>query len=730
MSGFTDRFGGEAIQPSDVGYRAVNLVADSATYWPEYATNNNVLASIMEVTASVGPFKMELPDATLASPGHQLFFKNVGVNNFLVTNSDGITLYTVSPGQIIFFYLQDASTAAGSWSVNMLGVGTGTLDLLTAAGPGLTVALSSLAVSPATSSISSSRTMAATDRAVSYLWTGGTGTLTLPLSASLQPFYFEIRNQGTGALTLATTGGELVDGSSTIVLQPSESCFVHSGAAAWFTVGRGRNSQFNFTQLQQTVTGGTLTETLTQAANVVQTFTGVLTSNQDVVFPPIVQVYYVANSTSGLFNLRFKTAVSGLTVSIPTGQTAVLFCDGTNVVNASTTTAGANAVLLGSGSAGSPSLGVGATNTGIFSNATNVLSISVNSTKVADFHSGGLSVSAGANGAISINSPSGVASLIIQRTAGNYGQIVWYTGASTRWVMGANATSETGANAGSDFALIRYTDAGAAIDAPVFVSRATGQVTIQNNLIVGTTFNCGGSAGIGGVLSVAGDIATSNGAITAQTSNSTGALIVKDFGTQGANIKLSGPSGNKYIRALNNKLEYVNNGYSAVIAGLNDTGTFFASQGYGCQAGQFAGQQINCFNFFWNAGGGSILAYIDATFIGTIQMVSDERAKQAIQPLASDREAFLRIQPVSYRFKDHGIFADDGVDKWGFSAQNLAATIPKAIIGDVTAVDEKGAPVLAAVDERPILAVTVLEVQKLIREVAELRAELAALKGV
>jgi hypothetical protein len=53
-------------------------------------------------------------------------------------------------------------------------------------------------------------------------------------------------------------------------------------------------------------------------------------------------------------------------------------------------------------------------------------------------------------------------------------------GGLNRWVWGANSTAETGSNAGSNFFIQRYTDAGAIIDVPLSITRSSGQVVIPN----------------------------------------------------------------------------------------------------------------------------------------------------------------------------------------------------------------------------------------------------------
>lgn len=55
-----------------------------------------------------------------------------------------------------------------------------------------------------------------------------------------------------------------------------------------------------------------------------------------------------------------------------------------------------------------------------------------------------------------------------------------------RWQFGKSATAETGSNAGSDFQVYRYSDAGAYLDAPLTVRRSTGDVTMPKTVWLNT----------------------------------------------------------------------------------------------------------------------------------------------------------------------------------------------------------------------------------------------------
>lgn len=68
------------------------------------------------------------------------------------------------------------------------------------------------------------------------------------------------------------------------------------------------------------------------------------------------------------------------------------------------------------------------------------------------------------------------------------------TGGVARWQIDANATAETGSNAGSDFELWSYTDAGAQLTKVMSITRSTGvttftgAVTLGSNSITGSDF--------------------------------------------------------------------------------------------------------------------------------------------------------------------------------------------------------------------------------------------------
>lgn len=480
---YADVFGGSTVQPGDVEFRAVALSASITTVWPAYATTGNQLARIMRVTPSAGSLTVTLPDATLVGTGQDVLFDNPSATTFTVLDSAGSSVATLTSGQVKYFYLSDNSTAAGTWRVTLFGVGSSSPDASQLVGYGLKAIGATLNFAPVVVDIAIDTTVVAADRAKAYVWTGGSGILTLPTTAgSTSDWSIEVRNQGTGTLTITPVGGVLIDGSTSISLVVNESCFIHMGAADWYTVGRGRNSSFNFTQLAQVIDGGTDNLTLTQASNVVQTYTGALLSNQTINFPAVVQVYYVVNNTTGSYSLTFGCVAGGTSVAVGQTQAAVLFCDGTNVINANTMLAGAVAtVIFGAGTAANPSVAIATSDNGFYSPATDQVALSINGAQSGLWTATGYTITGSGEMLQTVSSTAAGANYAVSRAAGQTGRYRWRTAGVDRFTLNVNATAESGANAGSNLELYAYDDAGASLGTVFTINRSTRVMAFTNN---------------------------------------------------------------------------------------------------------------------------------------------------------------------------------------------------------------------------------------------------------
>lgn len=72
-----------------------------------------------------------------------------------------------------------------------------------------------------------------------------------------------------------------------------------------------------------------------EARQAVLEISGTLTANRNVVCPTQEKTYIIKNGTSGGFSVTLKTS-GGAGIAIPNGDTMVVYCDGTNVVDAIT----------------------------------------------------------------------------------------------------------------------------------------------------------------------------------------------------------------------------------------------------------------------------------------------------------------------------------------------------------------------------------------------------------
>lgn len=370
---FISPFTGNVIQPTDVSFRAITLSANTTLSWPINGNaTDNYAARIMNVTTTAGSLILSMPPANQASVGEDALIRNVGANTFTVADYDGNTIATVSAGQAKYIYITTNANTAGTWGLISFGVGASNVDAAALAGNGLKAIATTLNTAFSVTTFGSSYTAVAGDRAETYVWTGGAGTLTLSAASTLgNDWFMVVRNGGTGTLTVSPTGGDLINGSATVALQPADSCFITCSGTAFFTVGLGKSTQFNFTQLTKAVTSGTVTLTSAEASNVIQKYTGTLSGNVTVEIPPTIQVYYVTNQTDGTganYTITFETGVpGGATATVPAGEQVILLCDSVNVLNASTVAAGATSLSLVDGTASTPSLNFASeTNTGIY----------------------------------------------------------------------------------------------------------------------------------------------------------------------------------------------------------------------------------------------------------------------------------------------------------------------------------------------------------------------------
>ena len=402
MTTYTSPYTGQTVNPSQVGYENLVISANTSLQWPINGNNTNVVAEIIDISATSAGLQVIMPSALEVSTGQSTLIRNYGSNAIQIVDNNLGSIVSITSGISQYIYLTDNTTNQGSWTSVQFGAGVASANAAALAGYGVTAIGNTLNTAEPVTTISSNYTFLPADRGAFYVWSGGAGTLTLPVSGGVgNNWYVTIKNDGTGVLNIALQGADTLDGLTGFQLQIGESLVVVSNGSSFYSYGYGRSSQFFFTQLVLPITGGTVALTNAQAATSVQEYIGALTSNCIIVLPSTVQVYYLSNKTSGTFSLTFKTtSVGAATFVLPQGQTVIAICDGTNVYNSQTSTSGSiTSLTLGNGASTNPSLNfAGDTTTGVYLAASGQLGFAVSGINSATLTASGLQVPVGIAG--------------------------------------------------------------------------------------------------------------------------------------------------------------------------------------------------------------------------------------------------------------------------------------------------------------------------------------------
>jgi hypothetical protein len=371
MTTFTNIFGGSNISPSEISYAEVSLTANTTYDWAlETAPSSNLIAGIMDVTATAGPWSLTLPSALEASTGQAILFNNVGSQTFIIRNNAGVQVAAPVAGSVWQLYLTDNTTAGGTWQAFLYGAQVSAANAASLAGTGLVAIGTLLSLAMPVTFFGSNFSAGIDSRARTYIWNGGAGTLTMSTAGTLgNNWFLQLRNEGTGALVVDPPGSQTINGSSTLTFQPGDSAIIFTDGNNFYTLGYGQSPVFAFDYTSINVAGtGTYTLSGSELNRIAYNFTGVLTGNRTIIVPQTVQQYWVANNTTGPYTLTVKTSIaSGYTVN--QGSRAILYSDGTNVVAADT---GGVAVPIsvsdggtGATTAGNALINLGGTATGI-----------------------------------------------------------------------------------------------------------------------------------------------------------------------------------------------------------------------------------------------------------------------------------------------------------------------------------------------------------------------------
>lgn len=341
---YTQVFGGTTIYPSDVSYLALTLSADTTLEWPlESNSNENPAARIIDVTPT-GVYSIIMPPADQTGTGQTILFNNLGPQAVTVKNSAGATLLSMGQGEQWQIYLIDNSTAAGTWRVFRYGAATAQAQASALAGYGLVATGSTLSQSTPVTIFGTNYTAGLTDRAKAYVWNGGLGTFTLPSAVSVgNDWFVAVRNEGTGNCVVTPQGLETVNSAATLTLSPGDSVTLITDGLNWFTLGLGQSAvfAFDYTSINLDGESGDYVLSGSELNRIAYQFettpvTG-LAGNVDIIVPKTTQQYWVYNNTTGgSYTLRVRTNTQTPGVLVARGSRAILYCDGSNVVDAET----------------------------------------------------------------------------------------------------------------------------------------------------------------------------------------------------------------------------------------------------------------------------------------------------------------------------------------------------------------------------------------------------------
>jgi hypothetical protein len=391
MPTFTSPFTGTVVQPTDVSYYALNFSTNTQLYWPAVVNPTQVPAArIMDCVPSTTGLTVILPQGDQGAVGTDILLRNKGTEDFVVTAFDGSQSVLLTHGTSRYFYLSNNSTEAGVWQNVQFGTGTSAADAATLQGAGLTTLSGKLAVTGNIVEVSSSPTLLDSSRAATYVWTGGNTTFTLPTALSLTGGWFiGFRNNGGGTLALVGQGTSLINGTSSVDVNPGDSGYLvfQETTGNFFTVGLSVQSNVTFTSATydvDAIVGTSLS--LVSYAPIIQTYVALSATrsvNLDVTLPAITQLYVLVNSTgeSG-YNITFQISGSAQTPIVLTdGQTALVLSDGNFLYVLTQTTTGI--YLANNGSAGSPSFSFNADQTtGMYLVGTSILGLTANGTQI------------------------------------------------------------------------------------------------------------------------------------------------------------------------------------------------------------------------------------------------------------------------------------------------------------------------------------------------------------
>ena len=632
---FVNVFGGTVIYPSDVSLVAYELDADITLSWPLDAQSGpDVAARIIDLSTTGSGFSVTLPAADETGVGQTILFNNLGPDDVDVLDNAGGAVLSMAAGEQWQIYLTDVSTAAGSWRTFRYGAATAQAQPSALAGEGLVAIGSYLAQAIETSTISSTPySLTLTDRAAFYVWTGALGTINLIAAATAGNNWFvNIRNGGTGDLTIEPSGSETINDQTNITLQPGDSAVVATNGVEWWTIGLGKQAIFAFDYTTIDVDGlsGTYTLSGSELNRIAYKFTGALANDLTIIMPATVQQYWVNNATTGGYVFDMQADGGSSTTAITEGTRGIYYCDGSEIIKADTTSGVPLPLAVVDGGTGSTSAAGARTNlSAAKSGANSDITSLTGLTTPLSVAQGGTNATTAAGARTSLSAAQSGAN----------------TDLTSITALGAGSAASPSVGRNSDglyFPSDNVLALGAGGSLVFQVGSASGSVVIL------------GKASSGGTSSIAiGDVSDGGGPECIAVG--AGADAGGDGGGAGRNVCVGTSAA--LTSGVNQSTAI---GYSA-----NVTGSAFNSTSVGAQASTTTSDTITL--------GNTSITTLRCQ-VTSITAISDERDKTDIRvlPAGMDLEFINALRPVSFTWnmRDGGKV---GVPDIGFIAQELQA---------------------------------------------------------
>lgn len=359
-STFTDLFGQQTVPPAASGYSGAVLSANSTLAWENdfsgVVANQFLASTFIDVSCATVGLDLKLPAADVVSAGAEIYLRNIGTNTLNVQDYDGNNLTDVSPGQVKYFIVTDNTTEAGEWGIFTFGAGMSGADASELAGNGLKVISNTLNVDAPYRGVNADYTLQAVNRGCLVDVVSSSTTINLPAAASFgSGYYVLIRNGSQGNVTLDPNGTETIDGASTKTLSPLESLTLINTGTTWVSVGFGRDATFVFGEVVVNAAVSPVTLSSADVAGRMIRVSGVASANLTINLPAIDNIYFVnVESTIGVYSVTLTTG-SGLSTLLTANQKTVIYCDGTNVTPAVTTSV-TSTLSLTDGSPAAPAI--------------------------------------------------------------------------------------------------------------------------------------------------------------------------------------------------------------------------------------------------------------------------------------------------------------------------------------------------------------------------------------